>query len=182
VVNTSISSSWTTDSETFARYGDSNGTYYYEAFEVTVPSNGDYILKCNSSIDTVGYLYKENFFSNLPLLNLFQLDDDSGGDFQFQITAYLKSGTRYILVATTIDELTTESYTLLVSGLARVNLLQINSTSIISTTTTTGESILFTFFFDNYTIIIQNFSIDMSYKNFLVIKAFGKVDLSNRYE
>jgi len=156
-VNTSISSSWTTNSEIHTRIRGGNGSYYYEVFEVTVALDGDYIFTSNSSIRTVGLLYKENFFPNLTSLNLYRGGISNGENGQFQFTTYVQSNKRYILVATTNLPLTTGTYTLLVSGLARVNLLPINSTSIISTSTTTtiGESILFTFFSNDYTIIIH---------------------------
>ncbi|CAF1311121.1 unnamed protein product [Rotaria sordida] len=89
------------------------------------------------SIPTSGLIYKENFYANSPNINLLAIGYDSDENIQFQFNLYFKSNTRYILVITTVTSQTTGNYTLLASGLNRVNLLQINSSSIVSTTTTT---------------------------------------------
>jgi len=124
-----------------------NNTHYYDVFQLIVPVDGDYILKSDSSIDTYGLLYKENFYANSTRVNLIKVDDDSSGNSQFQFNIYLKSNTRYILVITTVTPQTTGNYKLLVSGLNEVNLSQINSSSILSTTKSTlGKLILFIFY------------------------------------
>jgi hypothetical protein len=135
VENVTISSALTVNSETFRRLGGIDDNYYYEAFEVTVPMDGNYILQSKSSIDTFGCLYKENFYSNSPSLNALICDDDIGGNDQFQLNLHFNSNTRYILIITTVNLFTTGNYTLLISGLNRVNIIQINSSSIIPTTT-----------------------------------------------
>jgi len=139
-MNVTISSLLTIYSERFTRPNDTDYIHYYEAFEVTVPVDGDYIIKSDSSIDTIGLLYTENFYSSLITLNLFTSDDDSGGNEQFQMNIYLKSNKRYILVVTTSGSSITGRYTLLVSGLNRANILQINNTSTLPPTTAPSPS------------------------------------------
>ncbi|CAF3722778.1 unnamed protein product [Rotaria sordida] len=138
MMNVTLSSTLTNNSETFNHPYGQGMIYYYEVFEVTVPVDGDYIiLKSHSSIPTSGLIYKENFYANSPNINLLAIGYDSDENIQFQFNLYFKSNTRYILVITTVTSQTTGNYTLLASGLNRVNLLQINSSSIVSTTTTT---------------------------------------------
>jgi hypothetical protein len=94
-------------------------------------------------MDTYGILYKENFYQNSVDTNVILYDDETGGNSQFEITVYLKSNTRYVLLVTTYTPTTTGYFTVVVSGLNRVNLRQINTSSIISTTVpTTGNYII----------------------------------------
>ncbi|CAF3392487.1 unnamed protein product, partial [Rotaria sp. Silwood2] len=139
MMNVTLSSSLTINSETFIRPYGRFTIYYYEAFEMTVPADGDYIIiMSNSSIVTCGLLYTENFYSNSPTVNLVTIKCGVGGNSQYQFSYYIKSDIRYILVITTRNAQITGNYTLLVSGFNRVNLRQINSSSIVSTTTTTS--------------------------------------------
>jgi hypothetical protein len=118
---------------------------------MTVPVDGDYILKSSSSIDTFALLYVDNFYPNSSSVNYFLYDDDSGGDYQFQINVYLQSNRRYLLVVTTFSSFTNGNYTLLASGLNRVNLHQINSSVTIPTTiATTSKFTLFISSYNNY--------------------------------
>jgi len=152
VVNVTISSALTTSSEIYT-YNDLGSQSYYEIFEVTVPVDGDYIFKSNSSIDTVGLLYMDNFYPTSPYVNLFLYDDDSGEDSQFQLNAYLQSNRRYLLVVRTFSSSINGNYTLLVSGLNSVNLHQINSSVTIPTTTaTTSKFTLFISSYNNYSL------------------------------
>lgn len=137
MANVTLSSSLTTNSEALTYFSGQNGIHYYGVFQVFVPVDGDYILKSDSSIDTYAILYHENFYPNSLSVNEIVEDDDSGGNLQFQINIYLKSNTRYILLITTVTAQVTGSFRLLVSGLNQVNLREINSSSIIPTTTST---------------------------------------------
>ena len=136
-MNTTLSGSLTTNSEAFHHFNGKSNTHYYELFEVIVPVTDNYILTSDSSIDTYGMLYKENFYKDSIENNLILSDDDGGENYQFEMKGYLKSNTRYVLIITTNTPTTTGDFTIIVSGLNRVNLRQINSSSIISTTTTT---------------------------------------------
>jgi hypothetical protein len=125
--NQSISSSWTTDSQRFARYDGSNvNNYYYDAFEVIVSFDGDYLFTTDSYIDTYGYLYSDYFNPIETSLNLIQFDDDSGGNSQFLLNVSLQSNETYILVATTYYPSIIGDYTLTVFGQSVVNITKIN--------------------------------------------------------
>jgi hypothetical protein len=145
----------TNNSEIFSR--GRNSTYYYEVFEVIAPLGGDYIFKSDSSMNTTGLLYTENFYPATPNLNLFLIDQNRARDGQFQINAYLQPNKRYILVVTTFIPSAIGTYTLLVSGSNRFNLTHINSSSIVPTTTSTStlrKLILFISFYKDYPVII----------------------------
>jgi hypothetical protein len=136
-MNVTLSSSLTANSEILNNSSDPNNIYYYGLFEVILPVDGVYIFRSDSSINTYGILYKENFYPGSQIDNLIASNDNSGGNLQFQINVTLTSNTRYILVVTTRIAQVTGNFNLTVSGLNQVNLRQINSSSIISTTTTT---------------------------------------------
>ena len=74
---------------------------YYEAIQIRVSTTGNYTIKCNSTMDTYGFIYNNSFDPSFPNLNLMSSDDESGGRFQFMIIIFLQSMTKYILVATT---------------------------------------------------------------------------------
>ncbi|CAF4899631.1 unnamed protein product, partial [Rotaria sp. Silwood1] len=115
-VNTTYSSTWTTNSRKFLRYGGRTANYYYETYQVNVSTAGYYRFKSSSSIDT----YE---------------DDDTGSNAQFQFTLYLQPNTVYTLVATTYAENVTGSYTVIASGATRVTLVPVTNTSTVLTTT-----------------------------------------------
>jgi hypothetical protein len=137
VVNTTISSSLTENSEIFSRPFAENYRFYYEESEVTVTVDGTYILESDSSIDTYALFYKENFYPESPLINLLMIDDDSSALNQFKLNVELLFGKRFALVLTTLRVLTIGNYTLLATGLNPVKLVQINSSVIVPTTTAT---------------------------------------------
>jgi hypothetical protein len=140
VINTTVSSAWTTSSRTYTRHRITNSNHYYETFEVTVPETGSYVFMSNTVIDTYGCLYSVNFFPASTSLNLLTCDDDSGDNGQFKFTVSLQPNVRYILVATTFNPEDTGSYTVVTSGLMKVNVVRTDNMSIILTSTTTTNS------------------------------------------
>jgi hypothetical protein len=70
-VNTTISSSLTENSEIFSRPFTENYRFYYEEFEVTATVDSTYILESDGSIDRYALFYKDNFYPESPLVNLF---------------------------------------------------------------------------------------------------------------
>ncbi|CAF3759357.1 unnamed protein product, partial [Rotaria sordida] len=133
--NAAYSSVLTTNSRRFSRAGEENSNYYYEVFQVTVPTSGYYRFRSNSIVDTYCYLYTNNFIPSSPTLNLLAQDDDTGGSLQFQFTLYLQSTVVYMFVVTTYSQNITGPYTVIASGLTRVNFVPITNTSILSSTT-----------------------------------------------
>lgn len=121
-VNTTARTSLTTSSSRFTRYSGDTGNYYFQAFQVTVPSSGPYRFASMSNVDTYGYLYSTSFTPQSPAYNLIAFDDDTASNNQFQITMSLQSTTNYILVVTTYAVDTTANITVLVSGLTGVTI------------------------------------------------------------
>jgi len=115
---------------------------YYESYEVNVSFDSYLIFTSNSSIDTIGCLYSENFFPNSPDLNLIAADDETGGSGQFKFEFYLESNIKYILVLTTYGTFITGDYQLIISGLTSVNIQKLNNTCNITTTTTTNRKFI----------------------------------------
>jgi hypothetical protein len=94
---------------------------------VAVPVAGSYIFSSNSIIDTFGYIYSGNFSPSAPIQNLLGQDDDMGGSNQFRLLVDLQPDMSYILVSTTFVPNTTGNYTVVASGLQKVNLVLISN-------------------------------------------------------
>ncbi|CAF4712329.1 unnamed protein product, partial [Rotaria sp. Silwood2] len=141
VVNTTSSSAWTINSQTYTPPGSSNSISYYDTFELTVPMASSYMITSDSLIDTYGYLYNCSFIPTSPFTNLLAFDNDFGGNEQFQFTVFLQPALTYVLVTTPYNGTTTGSYTVVVSGLLRVNLVVTSNGSTTQTTPVTTETI-----------------------------------------
>lgn len=138
--NTTVSSAWTVSSPLFARPDSDDAQCHYDTFDVTVLSTGSYIFKCDSSMDSYGYLYCSNFSAAYSSFNIISYDDENGGRSQFQITADLQPDVTYVLVATTFSGGDTGSHAITVSGFMSVNLVRANYMTVTPMrTTTTGK-------------------------------------------
>jgi hypothetical protein len=134
--NTTASSSWSTDSPSYRRYGALSTTYYYDRFQVTASTAGVYTFFSTGNIASCGYLYSGSFARYSPSANLMTFDDGLAGNRQFRFTFSMEADVSYSLVATTYYGRATGDYTLVVSGIAPVALVQ---TSEPPETTTTRE-------------------------------------------
>ncbi|CAM4922448.1 unnamed protein product [Rotaria socialis] len=138
VVNSSYSSTWTTNSQTFARISGGVANYYYQAIRMIVNTSGNYNITSSSNVDTYGYLYATAFYPSNISLNLIAQDDDSGGSMQFKFVRFFNSSVVYILVATTYSGGVMAPFSIIVSGPSRVSLLYINTTSVTPMNRTTA--------------------------------------------
>ncbi|CAF4477102.1 unnamed protein product [Rotaria socialis] len=138
VVNSSYSSAWTTNSQTFARISGGVANFYYQAIRVIVNTSGNYNITSSSNVDTYGYLYATAFYPSNISLNLIAQDDDSGGSLQFEFARFFNSSVVYILVATTYSGGVMAPFSIIVSGPSRVSLLYINTTSVTPMNSTTA--------------------------------------------
>jgi hypothetical protein len=75
--------------------------YFYEALAFNVSIAGNHSFWSHSDIDTVGYLYQDDFNPFQPQVNRLSSDDDSCGNSQFLIAHHLLPNTIYILVVPT---------------------------------------------------------------------------------
>ncbi len=119
------SSELTANSQTFSRDG-LGADYYYEAVQVNVIDTDYYILGSNSTVDTFGYLYKDNFYPSCWSENLLSKDDNSGGGGQFRFATYLKINTTYVLVVTTSSPNVRGKFSIFASGSSNVSLKRIS--------------------------------------------------------
>jgi hypothetical protein len=111
------SSAWTTESQSYCRTScEVSYYYYYEAIQVRVGTHGTFSLTSKSSIDTYGYLYNSSFDSFSPSLNLLLQDDEGGNNGQFKLTCFLEPDVIYILVATTFYPNATGLFSISASG------------------------------------------------------------------
>lgn len=131
IVESRYSSALTTNDRMYGRPGQINSDYYYKTMQIVVERNGIYYIKSLSDMDTLGFLYDGTFNPLNSDSNIYQQDDDSGENSQFQIAAYLQAGVPYTLVFTTFSPRTTGSFSLVATGPGNV---QYNSTGSIVTT------------------------------------------------
>ena len=115
--------------------------YYYDVVNISVPISGTYRFKCISNIDTVGYLYMNEFDPEHTSNNLINENDDDQKDAQFLISHTLYSSVTYFLISTTYDPNTIGSFTIKAVGPAAVSF---NTTRISSSNNRLVYSWLFT--------------------------------------
>ena len=90
--------------------------YYYEAIEINVMETGYYIIISNSTIDTYGSIYENNFNVLTSRMNLLLEDDNSACNHQFKLIIRLQVNTTYILVVSTTFSNVTGAFSVLVFG------------------------------------------------------------------
>jgi len=129
LIPSSYSGALSQSSGRFTRPGGAEGSYYYQAIQVTVYTTGTYTFVSSSSMDTYGYFYSDSFDPSYPSRNLIASDDDSGGGGQFRINVTLFYGRTYVLVVTTYSSSTTGSFSITALGPASVSLTSITPTS-----------------------------------------------------
>lgn len=120
VVQTMYPSALTANSQTYSRDCQSSN-FYYETVHLNVTTNGFYSLSSSSTIDTYGYIYKDNFNPLKPSENLLVQDDNNCNNNQFKLITELNTSTTYILVVTTYHPAKTEQFSILISGPNNVN-------------------------------------------------------------
>ena len=107
----------------------SSRKHYYEALRINVSLTGNYTFSSDSSIDTYGYLFKNEFNPSLLCKNIMVENDDAMKDMlQFEIQSELQSSNIYILVVTTYRSNTTGKFAIVVKGPAKIILVRMNDT------------------------------------------------------
>jgi hypothetical protein len=97
--------------------------YYYYPISIRVKTSGTYTLKSSSTFDAYGSLYQTNFDPSSVSENRISGDDDSAGDGQFQLTEYLNSNLKYVLVFTTFRPNIKGQFFVIASGPGTVSLI-----------------------------------------------------------
>ncbi|UJR19005.1 hypothetical protein I4U23_022135 [Adineta vaga] len=97
--------------------------YYYQAIRISVSMSSVYTISCNSTFDTIGYLYNNTFNVIYPSANLIIADDESGGNSQFMFIIMLNSLLNYTLVVTTYEQNIIGSFTIVIVGAGVVNIV-----------------------------------------------------------
>lgn len=111
----SYSSALTLSSSVYSR-GHASGRFYYEAIRINTSITGSYLLKTNSTIGTIAYLYTSCFNPNNSTANLLVQGNDSMDDAQTRIYTTLHTSTAYVLVVTTIGTNVTGAFSISASG------------------------------------------------------------------
>jgi hypothetical protein len=93
---------------------------------MTVITTGLYSIWSDSTVDTYGYIYKDNFDSLKPFENLFSQHSGSCNVGQFKLIIDLQADTTYILVVTTYRPNMTGNFSIFVSGPDNVTLSPIS--------------------------------------------------------
>ncbi|CAF0987997.1 unnamed protein product [Adineta steineri] len=114
-VQSNYSSELTMNSQTYSRdCRESN--YYYQTIRVNIVENAYYALSSDSTMDTYGYIYKDDFNPLNPFENLLSQNYRSCSYEDFNFIVYLHSDTKYILVVTTSSPNKTGKFSILTSG------------------------------------------------------------------
>lgn len=92
-------SALTVNSGQYLRNENSSSFYYYEAIQLNVNTTGTYTFTSQSNIDTYGYIYQGNFYPSYSDFNIRAKDDDTAGNSQFQLTAFLRADITYIYIS-----------------------------------------------------------------------------------
>ncbi|CAF3957613.1 unnamed protein product, partial [Adineta steineri] len=114
-MQSNYSSELTTNSQTYSR-DCRKSNYYYETIRVNVVENAYYALSSDSTMDTYGYIYKDDFNPLNPFENLLSQNYRSCSYEDFNLIVYLHSDTKYILVVTTSSPNKTGKFFILTSG------------------------------------------------------------------
>ncbi len=96
--------------------------HYYEAIQVNIVESGCYQFSSNSTIDTYGFIYENNFDPFNPTMNELAEDDDGNNNNQFKLIISMQVNTTYVLIVTTHDPNVTGVYSVLVTGPNNVSL------------------------------------------------------------
>jgi hypothetical protein len=121
MVQSIYSSALAANGQTYSSTGCDITHYYYEAIQVTVVETGYYQFSSNSTIDTYGYIYENDFDPVDPIRNVLSEDGYNCGIYRFQLISYLKVNTKYVLVVTTHDPNVTGVHSVLATGPNNVN-------------------------------------------------------------
>jgi hypothetical protein len=125
VIRLIYSSELTTDSPTYYR-DCQTPNYHYESIQVNVAITGLYSIWSRSTVDTYGYIYKDNFDSLKPVENLLSQHSGICNVGQFKLIIDLQADTTYILVVTTYRPNMTGNFSIFVSGPDNVTLSPIS--------------------------------------------------------
>ncbi|CAF1227419.1 unnamed protein product [Adineta steineri] len=105
----------TTDSQTYSR-DCRKSNYYYQAIRLKVMETGYYALSSDSSMDTFGDIYEDDFNPLNPFENLLSQNYRSCSYEDFKLIAYLHAKTKYILIVTTYLPDMAGNFSILTSG------------------------------------------------------------------
>jgi hypothetical protein len=153
------SSALTTNDRIYMRPESTTSDYYYKAIQITVDRAGIYDITSVSDMDTLGFLYDGTFNPSNPSSNLYTDDDDSGGNRQFKLTAYLEAGVPYTLVVSTFGSRITGPFSIVATGPGNVQYVSMDSTVTSTTTSTTARpSIIYSNYANALTLNSGTFS------------------------
>jgi hypothetical protein len=116
-MNVTLSSALTVNGRTYKRFG-SNSICYFETFQITVPTAGEYRIMTTGSLNTFAYLYINDFSVNSLATNLIAFDDDGSGKANFKLLNVLQPNVKYYLVVTSYSNYRVGAFTVVVSGLS----------------------------------------------------------------
>jgi hypothetical protein len=91
---------------------------------MSVVKTGSYVIWSESSIDTYGYIYKNDFDPLKPSKNLIREHNGTCNNGQFKLIIDLENNTQYVLVVTTYYPYMIGSFSVFVSGPDNVSLNQ----------------------------------------------------------
>ena len=100
-------------------------SHYYEALQLHVSVSGLYTLVSTGIVDIDGALYQDDFDPFDPTGNLVVEVDNGCSNQHFRIDRVLQKKVKYILVVTTYASQRTGSFSVVATGVAKINFTRI---------------------------------------------------------
>ena len=102
-----------------------NGSYYHVVMLITNVT-GNYSIRCESLLNTSGYLYAPSFDERSPLSDLIAFDDgQSSENSQFRLTQLIETNQQYYLVVAPYLPALLGTFDLLIRGQNSIELTSI---------------------------------------------------------
>lgn len=119
-MNTTVTSSLTSNQRHFQRYQAPPRKYYYKIYQITVRKSSIYEFTIASQKNLIGYVYETNFIATSPASNLGLQNPTNHVKHQFRFQIQLLSDSIYYLIVTTQQSETFSEFTVTISGRSSV--------------------------------------------------------------
>jgi hypothetical protein len=102
---------------------------YYQAVRINISISGEYAFSSDAGIVTYAYLYSDVFYPFRPSRNLIASDNDGCGVGRFWLRYSLHANTTYVLVLRYLKSEMPLLFSIVSTGIARVNLTKLGKCS-----------------------------------------------------
>lgn len=100
--------------------------HYYEAVKLTVSNSDCYTFISTSDVNTIGYIYNDDFDVAEPNSNWLVHHQSNENGTQFNFTVQLETVMKYVLVVSSYLPNEIGNFSIIVSGISKVNFSRIS--------------------------------------------------------